>query len=406
MSLRSRFGAVALAGTVLAFVAPGVLAQPTRAGVQCLEPGNWMRLDAATPQAADGVALLAAMARRDVVLLGEQHDDMDHHRWQLQTLAALHAQRPHMVIGFEMFPRRVQPVLDRWVAGELSEAAFLTEADWGQVWSMPAELYLPLFHFARLNRIPMVALNVDATLTRSVAQKGWAAVPETEREGVGAAAAPAGEYEDFLYGIHRQHAGMGGRDPRPGGRRDASFRNFVDSQLTWDRAMAEALIGARSAHATAAGEAPLAVGIMGSGHVRFGHGVAHQLRDLGVASIGQLLPVPATTDCRQLRPGLADAVFAVPAPIHSSPPPPRLGVALEEHADGVRIAEVSAGSLAEQSGLLSGDIVTEAAGAPMKRSIHLIAAVRQQPPGTWLPMKLKRGEETLEMVVRFPQQGR
>ncbi len=72
---------------------------------------------------ADG--LLAAMAGRAVVLLGEQHDDMDHHRWQLQTLATLHTLRPRMVIGFEMFPRRVQPVLDRWVAGELTEAEFL-----------------------------------------------------------------------------------------------------------------------------------------------------------------------------------------------------------------------------------------------------------------------------------------
>ena len=67
-----------------------------------------------------------------------------------------------MVIGFEMFPRRVQPALDRWVAGELTEAEFLQQAEWGKVWSMPAELYLPLFHFARMNRIPMLALNIDA----------------------------------------------------------------------------------------------------------------------------------------------------------------------------------------------------------------------------------------------------
>jgi hypothetical protein len=52
---------------------------------------------------------------RDVLLLGEQHDDADHHQWQLQVLAGLHALRPEMIIGFEMFPRRVQPVLDRWV---------------------------------------------------------------------------------------------------------------------------------------------------------------------------------------------------------------------------------------------------------------------------------------------------
>jgi hypothetical protein len=32
----------------------------------------------------------------------------------------------------------------------------------------------------------------------------------------------------------------------------------------------------------------------------------------------------------------------------------------------------------------------------------LIAAVRAQPAGTWLPMQIRRGAETLEFVVKFP----
>jgi hypothetical protein len=119
------------------------------------------------------------------VLLGEQHDQDDHHRWQLQVLAALHAQRPDMAIGFEMFPRRLQPVLDRWVAGQLSVREFITQAEWEQVWNFPPQLYLPLFEFARINRIPMIALNVDQKLTRAIADKGWQGVPAAEREGVG-----------------------------------------------------------------------------------------------------------------------------------------------------------------------------------------------------------------------------
>ena len=101
------------------------------------------------------------MARRDVILLGEDHGNADHHRWQLQTLAALHVLKPRMVIGFEAFPRRLQPVLDRWVAGELSAQEFIAQSDWHKVWNFPPELYLPLFEFARVNRIPMLALNVE-----------------------------------------------------------------------------------------------------------------------------------------------------------------------------------------------------------------------------------------------------
>jgi uncharacterized iron-regulated protein len=33
----------------------------------------------------------------------------------------------------EMFPRRVQPALDRWIAGETTERQFLGETDWRTV---------------------------------------------------------------------------------------------------------------------------------------------------------------------------------------------------------------------------------------------------------------------------------
>ena len=109
----------------------------------CLDPGAWSTLDGDRPRAASGSAVLNGMAQRDVVLLGEQHDEDDDHRWQLQVLAALHSRRPDMVIGFEMFPRRTQPVLDRWVAGELTAKQLLEQAEWDTVWKLPAELYLP-----------------------------------------------------------------------------------------------------------------------------------------------------------------------------------------------------------------------------------------------------------------------
>jgi S1-C subfamily serine protease len=68
----------------------------------------------------------------------------------------------------------------------------------------------------------------------------------------------------------------------------------------------------------------------------------------------------------------------------------------------VRVKEVTAGSLAEKSGLRAGDRVVAVAGAPARSVGQVIAAVRRQPEGTMLPMKLLRGEETLELVVRFP----
>ena len=137
-----------------------------RESANCAPAGSWTVPGKGEISVTD---VIAAAAKRSVVLLGEMHDNTEHHRWQLQTLAALHAEHPDMVIGFEMFPRRVQKALDQWVAGDLTESQFLAASDWNAVWSTDARLYLPLFHFARMNRVPMVALNIDTRLRRSVA---------------------------------------------------------------------------------------------------------------------------------------------------------------------------------------------------------------------------------------------
>ena len=361
----------------------------------CPEPAAWTALDGERPRVAAATALLDDMAQRNVVLLGETHDEMDHHRWQLQTLAALHARRPDMVIGFEMFPRRVQPVLDRWVAGELTVAEFLDQAEWESNWNMPAELYLPLFQFARINRIPLLALNIERQLSRAISEKGWDAVAEAEREGVGRPAPPVEAYREQLFAVYREHPPLRGRGSKPK-KNDSAFRFFVESQTAWDRAMAEAL-----ARRALAGR-PLVAGVMGSGHLRFGHGVPHQLRDLGIRNIGILLPLSPGGDCRDIRAGLADAVFMLPAQAQARPEPPRLGVQLEAHEGGVRIVAVTAGSLAEKTGLKGGDRIVEMAGRPVQTTLAAISLVRLQPAGTWRPLRVRRGAEMLELVVKFP----
>src|SRR5512138_1330949 len=141
--------------TTAAFFLLSIMVAHSARAQECA-PASWQRLDGARPAAVAPDTLLDEVARRDLVLLGESHEEADHHRWQLHTLAALHSRRPDMVIGFEMFPRRVQPVLDRWVAGEVTPAQLLAETRWDEIWNVPAELYLPLFEFARVHRVPMV----------------------------------------------------------------------------------------------------------------------------------------------------------------------------------------------------------------------------------------------------------
>lgn len=368
-------------------------AVPTHAADRaCVPVASWVAPAGARFDARD---VIAGAAKQSVVLLGETHDSAEHHRWQLHTLAALYARRPSMVIGFEMFPRRVQKALDRWVAGELSVQEFLAASDWDKVWRMDAALYLPLFHFARMNRIPMVALNIEPALRRAVAKAGFDGVPESEREGITRPAAPGEAYIDYLLPVYREHERDGRKNEA--GRDDPDFRRFVATQTLWDRAMAQVL------HAAAARPGgPLVVGIMGKGHVVHGYGVPHQLKDLGRSDIATLLPWDRADECTALTAGLADAVFGVAAPAEPKQQRQRLGIRIEDVKDGVRVVAVEGGSAAEQAGMRAGDIITTIAGEPAKVSADVIAAVRRHAPGTWLPMTVKRDDAVREIVAKFP----
>src|SRR5207302_74033 len=236
------------------------------------------------------------VARNAVVLLGESHTDVDHHRVQLQSLAALYGRGGNIVIGFEAFPRRLQSVLGDWVEGKLTDEAFLKASEWRQVWGYDAALYMPLFQFARLNRVPMIALNVERKLVSQVGQQGWEGVPAAEREGLSDPAPATAACQRELARVYAMKktlppgvdpasipAGTHMPEPDEAALADAikqpEFKRFVAAQLTWDRAMAEALAGAKRKFSNAT-----IVGILGSGHVEEGYGVPHQLKHLGVTA--------------------------------------------------------------------------------------------------------------------------
>ena len=390
--------ALALLAAPLLLTEGPALAQ-AEADDACAPPGAWV--DAASGDRVPRGALLARAAGAGVVLLGETHDRAEHHRWQLQTVAALHARAGAGVLGFEMFPRRVQPVLDRWVAGELDEAAFLAEVGWNRVWGVDAALYMPLFHFARINRVPMVALNVDRDLIERIREVGWAGVAEDAREGVSDPAPPSASYVDWLVEVYREHLERRGDDTGTTGEAapdDPGFLRFADVQLTWDRAMAEAL-----AAAAAGPDRPLVIGIVGGGHLENRFGVPHQLAALGAGRAAVLLPWDRGRDCADLTAGLADAVFgldaAAPAP---RPAPPRLGILILAAESGLRVIEVAGGSIAEATGIRADDVIVEAAGVAVAEPADLIAVVHRQAPGTWLPLTIERGGAAVELVARFP----
>ena len=142
--------------------------------------------------------VLERLAGSRIVLLGEAHTTVAHHRWQLYMLSALHSRQANLIVGFEMLPRRVQASLDDWSAGKLTEEEFLEQSQWQKVWGYDPDLYLPLLHFARLNRLSTVALNIDRKLVSQVSQQGWQALDEAERMGLSDPAPASDAYRDSL----------------------------------------------------------------------------------------------------------------------------------------------------------------------------------------------------------------
>jgi uncharacterized iron-regulated protein len=384
----------------------------------CAARGGWV--DVKTGQSIDrGDLFRDLVARSSVVLLGESHTDADHHRWQLYTVAALYGRGGNVVIGFEAFPRRLQAVLDDWVDGRLTEDAFLKAAEWRQVWGYDAGLYMPLFQFARLNRIPMVAMNVERKLVSQVGQQGWEAIPVADREGLSdPAPASVGYQRDLAHVYLLKKALPPGTDPLsvpPGFTpkepdeaaltetlAEPDFKRFVAAQQTWDRGMAEALAGAKRKYAGA-----VVVGILGGGHVEGGYGVPHQLKDLGVDATA-LMPVSTDTACKVIGDGaFADAIFTLPHEDDTPPPDrPRLGVLLTDGDGAPRVSRVVNNSVAETAGLKAGDQVVQAAGLAVRTPDELVEVIGRQAPGTWLPLSVKRDGQEIDVVAKFPPRPR
>jgi uncharacterized iron-regulated protein len=371
---------------------------------RCVVPGTWLRI--ADKKVVSNGDILHYMSTQRVVLLGEHHDNPDHHRWQLQVIAGLYALRQNLVIGFEMFPQEVQPVLDKWIAGKLSEAEFLSQSNWYGNWSFDPALYMPLLHFARLNRIPLIALNVNRSLSNEVQAQGWAAIPQEQRQGITNPAPPERAYLEMLASSFVQHhPGLKGHEAKTLEQFSAEekqvFKRFVEGQQLWDRAMAQGL-----ADMAARDNAPLVVGIMGSGHMMDGFGVPHQLSALGIKETASFVPWDEQMSCEDLVPEFAYAVFGLKtfsAPVEDKP---QLGVYLEPEEKGVKVVKLVEHSVASSSGIAIGDRIVELAGSAVNNMSEVVAVVQRMVPGTWLPITVLRGNKRLELIAKFPVRQR
>ncbi len=110
----------------------------------------------------------------DIIVFGERHDSKDCHRTEFELLKAL-SQKYKLIFSLEMFERDVQPILDNYLAGKISEDEFLQNS---RPWSNYQDDYRPLIEYCKENKIHVVAANVPRYIASKVAKGGLSAIKE------------------------------------------------------------------------------------------------------------------------------------------------------------------------------------------------------------------------------------
>ena len=218
--------------------------------------------DVAAARIIDHAALPPRLARARFVLLGEKHDNPDHHRLQAALVRALVASGRRPAVAFEMLDTAQAAALAGHLTAAPRDADRLGDAvGWRESGWPPWSDYKPIAEAALEAGLPLLAANLPAVVVSAVARGNRSALP-----------APL----VTAYGLDRLlpadiEAAMAAeiRDAHCGHTNPTMVVNMVAAQRARDAQMADTLLSA-----TADG----AVLIAGTGHVRRDRGVPMYLR--------------------------------------------------------------------------------------------------------------------------------
>jgi uncharacterized iron-regulated protein len=239
--------------------------------------------DARIGQNATRKTLHAAMRAARYRLLGEVHDNPDHHAFQLECLIALGENGLRPVVAFEQFDREHEPVLQRLLAagGATAEAVANTtnfdRKNWG--W----DLYRPLIDAALGYGMSLRAANLSRAAASRVVKAGLDSLGEGRASALRIHAAWSEAHDQVLREIIVEgHCRMLPESIVPG---------MVLAQRARDATLAEALLDPGPDGA---------VLIAGNGHARRDLGVPLYLRQArpgeSIVSIGLLEVESGMTD--------------------------------------------------------------------------------------------------------------
>ncbi|CAH0257441.1 ChaN family lipoprotein [Pseudomonas brassicacearum] len=246
---------------------------------------------AVTPQAL--VERLAAAPR---VVVGEQHDNRDHHSLQLWLLQALAGQRAQGSLLLEMLTPAQQPRVDSVRQLPALPKDLPGALDWSPGWDW--SLYGPVVEFALAQRYPLLAANLDA----AEIQRFYRQAPGL----MGARSNATTVKDELLEQIRESHCGLLPESQMPA---------MLAVQQQRDRRMAERLLQAPTP----------ALLFAGAWHARKDVGAPLHALDLGASETPVVLML--AEEGSEVTSAMADYVWYTPAM-----PPQDYCAQMREHA--------------------------------------------------------------------------
>jgi uncharacterized iron-regulated protein len=113
--------------------------------------------------------MIKQIARQDIVLFGELHNNPISHWLELEVTQAC-AEKRNLVLGAEMFEQDNQTALSNYLQGKITRKGLDTSA---RLWNNFKTDYAPLVNFAKEKNIAFIATNIPRKYASQVSKGGF-----------------------------------------------------------------------------------------------------------------------------------------------------------------------------------------------------------------------------------------
>jgi len=171
--------------------------------------------------------MLKSIAKKDIVLFGETHNNAIAHWLQLEVTKDC-GQTRQLVLGAEMFEQDNQAALDLYLQGKINAKQLDSQA---RLWKNYPTDYAPLVNYAKEKKIPFAATNIPRRYASMVAKGGFAVLDTIPALAKTWMAPLPMAYDATLPGYVKMKEMMGGHGgdnlPKAQASKDATMAHFI-----------------------------------------------------------------------------------------------------------------------------------------------------------------------------------